>query len=66
MKYQSLAAPLIEGAGRTLVHTLGVASGLGILGLAAQQRGIGVDAGPEDIMLVPIGRLLAVVGIFRK
>jgi hypothetical protein len=39
---------------------------LGILGLAAQQRGIGVDAGPEDIMLVPIGRLLAVVGIFRK
>jgi hypothetical protein len=31
-----------------------------------QQGGIGVDAVPEDIMLVPIGRLLPVVGLFRK
>jgi hypothetical protein len=31
-----------------------------------RQRGIGVDAVPEYIMLVPIGRLLPVVGLFRK
>jgi hypothetical protein len=30
------------------------------------RRRRGGDAVPEDIMLVPIGRLLVVVGIFRK